>query len=293
MITRMKNNKYDKKTKERYLPVIKDFSYHKGKAVSHQPPPFEHLCKIIYLNAGCATFTVNGLAYEADAGTMLICNAGCTSSEAYQASSERYVIYMDNIFLGGLEENCIVHDDHSPVIRTGIHTVEFIALLNFIREEWQYKNVRYEQNCHSVLLAIYGLIDRCYQMGNEVIPVRRALSKKHPLIQPVQDYIHQHFNEALTLQEIAEHFYLNQSYLSHLIKRELGVSFTRYVTNLRLHEAQKLLLATEYSIAEIANQIGYEDYRYFLHLFKKQFHVTPKTYRKHRGIIRQEKVEIL
>jgi two-component system response regulator YesN len=105
----------------------------------------------------------------------------------------------------------------------------------------------------------------------------------HPQIKMVRNYIHEHYNEPITLQEVANHFYLNSSYLSHLIKRELGVTFTKYVMNLRLSMAQKLLLSTEDSIADIACKIGYEDYRYFLHLFKRNFKLTPKTYRNQNG----------
>ena len=68
--------------------------------------------------------------------------------------------------------------------------------------------------------------------------------------------------------------------ISQLFKSEIGVNFLAYLTNIRMEKAKKLLLSTSLSIAEVAEQSGYGDYRVFTKVFKKSEGVTPSQYRR-------------
>ena len=83
------------------------------------------------------------------------------------------------------------------------------------------------------------------------------------------------------LQEhLAEEFHLNPQYISQLFKNEIGVGFLAYLTNIRMEKAKRLLLTTPLSIAEVAEQSGYGDYRVFTKVFRKAEGVTPSQYRR-------------
>ena len=83
------------------------------------------------------------------------------------------------------------------------------------------------------------------------------------------------------LQEhLAEQFHLNPQYISQLFKSEIGVGFLTYLTTIRMEKAKKLLLSTSLSIAEVAEQSGYGDYRVFTKVFKKTEGSTPSQYRR-------------
>ena len=58
------------------------------------------------------------------------------------------------------------------------------------------------------------------------------------------------------------------------------MNFLAYLTNVRMEKAKKLLLTTALSIAEVAEQSGYGDYRVFTKVFKKSEGVTPSQYRR-------------
>ena len=89
-----------------------------------------------------------------------------------------------------------------------------------------------------------------------------------------------HLAEAVSLSVLAEEFHLNPQYISQLFKNEIGVGFLAYLTNIRMEKAKKLLLSTSLSIAEVAEQAGYGDYRVFTKVFKKAEGVTPSQYRR-------------
>lgn len=73
---------------------------------------------------------------------------------------------------------------------------------------------------------------------------------------------------------------MNHQYISQLFKSEIGVNFLAYLTNIRMEKAKKLLLTSSASIAEVAEQSGYGDYRVFTKVFKKSEGVTPSQYRR-------------
>ena len=93
-------------------------------------------------------------------------------------------------------------------------------------------------------------------------------------------YLQEHLAEEISLSVLAEQFHLNPQYISQLFKSEIGVNFLTYLTNIRMEKAKKLLLSTSLSIAEVAEQSGYGDYRVFTKVFKKSEGITPSQYRR-------------
>ena len=93
-------------------------------------------------------------------------------------------------------------------------------------------------------------------------------------------YLQEHLSEEVSLSVLAEEFHLSAQYISQLFKSEIGVNFLAYLTNVRMEQAKKLLLSTSVSIAEVAQQSGYADYRVFTKVFKKSEGITPSQYRR-------------
>lgn len=96
-------------------------------------------------------------------------------------------------------------------------------------------------------------------------------------------FIREHYYEPLDLTTLAERLHVNPSYLSHLFKQEMGVGLTRYITRIRLEQAQRLLRETNLKITEIAHNVGFDDPRYFNTVFKRHTGVTPTAYREKVG----------
>ncbi|UQZ82462.1 putative response regulatory protein [Paenibacillus konkukensis] len=93
-------------------------------------------------------------------------------------------------------------------------------------------------------------------------------------------YIDNNFQNRLYLRDLSAQFFINQVYCCQLFKKNLGKTFSEYVTELRIKKACELLKHTEWSIEEIATKVGYMDYYYFNKVFKKQCEVTPTRFRK-------------
>lgn len=107
-----------------------------------------------------------------------------------------------------------------------------------------------------------------------------STEQEERVITGITRYLQEHLEEDVSLAVLSEQFHLNPQYISQLFKNEIGVGFLAYLTNIRMEKAKKLLLSTSYSVAEIAGQVGYGDYRVFTKAFKKAEGITPSQYRR-------------
>jgi two-component system response regulator YesN len=96
----------------------------------------------------------------------------------------------------------------------------------------------------------------------------------------VMTYMKEHFRGNITLTSIAEHIYMNPAYLSVMFKRKTGKSIIEVLTEIRMEEAKRLLLDSDYKTYQIAEMIGYNDAAYFSNAFKKFHAVSPQDFRK-------------
>ena len=94
-------------------------------------------------------------------------------------------------------------------------------------------------------------------------------------------YLEEHFSDPnLMLQNAAEEVHLSQSHLSTIFAQETGMTFTQYLTALRIAKARELLETTELRSFQIAGEVGYNDAHYFSYMFKRSVGMTPGEYRR-------------
>jgi len=102
------------------------------------------------------------------------------------------------------------------------------------------------------------------------------------LVMRAKKYVAEHYRSDLTLTALANHLFVNASYFSWLFKQETGLTFTTYLTHVRMDMAKSLLKKDEQKVYEVAQFVGYNDYRHFCKMFKKVVGTTPKDF-KQRG----------
>lgn len=103
------------------------------------------------------------------------------------------------------------------------------------------------------------------------------------LVERVKKYLEEHFSQNITLELLAENFFISPVYLSRLFKRKTGENYMRYLTALRMDKAKKLLKTSRIKVADIACMTGYDNPRYFARLFKEHNGMSPQEYRETEG----------
>lgn len=106
----------------------------------------------------------------------------------------------------------------------------------------------------------------------------RKQDSRTGIIQKVQEFASMHLIDA-TLQSIADHVYLNASYLSKVYKLETGEGISEYLSRLKMETAAHLLRSSSDKIYEISAKVGYSKTSYFIKVFKDRYGVTPQEFR--------------
>ncbi|KAB7706711.1 helix-turn-helix domain-containing protein [Bacillus aerolatus] len=98
-------------------------------------------------------------------------------------------------------------------------------------------------------------------------------------IQKAMDYIEKNYLEQITLEKVANYVHLSPTYFSRLFKSATGTNFVEYITYLRIEKAKALLMDLNYTVYQIALEVGYSNSHYFSRVFKTIVGKTPSDYR--------------
>lgn len=99
-------------------------------------------------------------------------------------------------------------------------------------------------------------------------------------IKEILEKIDADISRPLTTPILAAFINVSVSHFQHLFKKEVRVCAVKYINNLRLEKARRLLENTHLRIKEIRFKVGAPNEAHFLQDFKRKFGVTPKNYRK-------------
>lgn len=109
---------------------------------------------------------------------------------------------------------------------------------------------------------------------------RQRVDTEDKILQQVLMFMEENYDQPITLEEVAKHFYLSSGYLSRYFSQQMGIGFKRFLMNIRMEHALKELLYTSFTISQIAINNGFPNSKSFTNLFKEIYGVTPTIYRE-------------
>ena len=110
--------------------------------------------------------------------------------------------------------------------------------------------------------------------------VKALRSERATDIDKVVEEIRDHFTENISLTSLAKKYGMSPANLSAQLKDKLQMTFSDYLTSLRIQNAKQLLKNPNVSVQTVAEESGYPDYFYFTKVFKKVEGISPSKYRK-------------
>jgi two-component system response regulator YesN len=93
-------------------------------------------------------------------------------------------------------------------------------------------------------------------------------------------YVQDHYERNITLDEVAEYSQISKSYFSLLFKQETGINFSAFLTNYRIEKCKEYMKESHYKIYEIAERVGFDNPYYFSKVFKEKVGISCKEYQK-------------
>lgn len=143
-------------------------------------------------------------------------------------------------------------------------------LLNIMMLEYADRDENTQNILRPLTLAVLMQISRQYKRSSrEDVPISLA--------EQIELYIAEHYNH-VTLSDTAKHFSYHPNYISTLLPRDLGKSFSEIVLEQRMERAVGFLKGTNLSVSEIAELLGYSNSSNFYKAFKEYYKTTPREY---------------
>lgn len=126
------------------------------------------------------------------------------------------------------------------------------------------------------------LTEMCLTISTMIRRERTNSSKE--IAESAKQFISENYQSPdISVEMLCDHLHVSPAYFSTLFKKETGMSFVAYLTQVRMDEAVKLLSTTEDKTYEISLKVGYTEPNYFSYVFKKQFGMSPTKYRSSQG----------
>ena len=132
-------------------------------------------------------------------------------------------------------------------------------------------------NAHA---STYDMIKWMNYLFLKVIGQEGSKQQESPAVAKALAFIHMHYAEDITREEVARCVYLAPAYFAKQFKREKGITIKDYINYCRVTAAREQLKRTDLSITEVANRVGFTDSSYFAVVFKKIVGLSPSDFRQ-------------
>lgn len=263
--------------------------FHYRDAKFEGVPVHQHdFYEVYYFIGGNVEYSVEGRTYELKSGDLLLINPLELHQPRIapdQQDYERIVLWINKNYLSELCFNktsltrCFDSSipDHTNLLRpTKIQQTYISAMLTELINESKNDSYAVEIASEAILLRFLVELNRL-TISSESAEKKEEGSSS--IIPDVLEYINKHFCEKLTLNSIANEFFVSKYYLSHAFNSAVGTSVHRYIVLKRLIHAKQMLLSGIRSTTAAEN-CGFNDYAGFYRAFTAEYGVTPTEFVK-------------
>lgn len=253
---------------------------------------FHDSYEIYYLVAGERHYYINDRVYAIQAGDLVFINKNQlhrTTSKG-NATHERILINFEEAFLDLLtsfpqwqticgNEKSTLFGGESFLLRLSLQEQGTVTdLLYAMLRESKEQLAGHMVYLQTLLVQLLILLSRIRAMKLE--PVLPESSDKQRRVYSIIEFLNSHYAQRLTLEELAEHFYLSPTYLCRIFKQTTGFTIVEYLNYIRVRHAQELLVKTDWKVTRIAEETGFDSIAHFGRVFKQIVKRPPLQYRK-------------
>lgn len=247
---------------------------------------------VIYVLDGCCVLAAKEKIWTMKKGELCILPPGMPyyilvtlNDMVFNISSNRAnfekqfdkLLDQDNIVSAFLR-NALLNDAKDCLFFMIYPTKDLKSIIQHLFSEFVQKDDYSESLFYYYLQIFYiNIIRSTRNTGRYYIGQKETTAKM--LMPAILQYINSSYHN-VTLDELAEQFHYDSSYLSRFIKASTGKNFSTIITELKMQEAHRLLKNTDLSITKIARQIGYNSADHFTYSFKKYYGMSPVKFRR-------------
>lgn len=242
-------------------------------------------CEIYLFIQGNTRFSIEQCCYQLSPGHLAVIHPNelhrsvCLDEQPY----ERYGINIKEFLLERLSSRqtnlsaCFNHPSgtNNLIQLNESQTTRFISLFNKLQNACHHdrafgSDLLIEAELTKLLVFVNRLYERPVLPSDNLMPV---------LVKDTMAYIQEHLPNDISLNMIAEHFYLNGPYISQQFKKYTGLTIRQYILDQKIHLAKSLLLDGK-NVSEACQSAGFSDYSNFIRSFTRLTGVSPGKFRR-------------
>lgn len=240
----------------------------------HSVPHTHNHVEIFYIVGGKGQFLIEDKLYPVDTNNLVIINPNVVHTEvSLNAQPLEYIV----LGIEGIELGIPNSAADQYFIFNRLDSAEISSCMHNILWEMQSKQTGYEDICQAFMEI---LIIRLMRSTGLPAPTEAQTVSDNRQCVTVRRYIDNNYKYPLTLEQLAAEAHMNKYYLSHVFKREYGVSPINYMITRRIDESRHLLEETDLSISQVAQMLGFSSASYFSQAFRRVQGVSPMEYRQ-------------
>jgi AraC-like DNA-binding protein len=232
---------------------------------------------------GKGTFKINGTIYPAEPGKLFFFSPGMLverNTDPEQPIEYYFVRFHYTETYEEKEQWISRNASDCPFPLQGMYSMQNTPQLIYLMEQlfalWQRRG-------HMTAMRRKILLHEFFLALLQDFRAQKIAGDTTAAIELTQEFMVQHYQEPLTLEQLAQLAGLSVSHYSRLFKKYIGYSPIDFLTHLRMDRAKELLVLSDYRLKSIAGSVGYVDEFYFSRIFKKVVGLSPREYaKKHR-----------
>lgn len=231
----------------------------------------------------------NRVFYGKDTDCNIISSQLKSEAETIENTDNKIILMLQNYDLNGINELIdqifLKLDDKDLIYK------EFYSIINLISKfvEKNNKNLsdiidkkalRYDSVIKKETLE--DIIRELKEIFTKVLQYFKVTDFKNTsrVVEEMKDYVENHLGEDISLDILAQKVHMHPMYLSKIFKKESGMTFISYLTDIRVNKAKELMQDITLKTYEISQKVGYYSPKHFSKVFKSITGVTPTEYRK-------------
>ena len=246
-------------------------------------------CRLFYISDGNGILHINDNNLNLNKNTVFYCCGGSDYSieatEAIKLYSLNFDLSQNHSHLTStfILENFNKTKKQTPIDKCHIEDSHFLNSFLLFENGLIFKNAFSEITEEFSSQQIYFKEKSSSILKKLLIEMHRTNIKESYIssgnLQKIIEYINSNYKNEINNSELANIAGYHEYYLNRLFSKHIGMSMHKYILNLRISEAKRLLLNSDIPISEISTQIGFHSHAHFATYFKKETSMSPLEFR--------------
>ncbi|WP_262316206.1 helix-turn-helix transcriptional regulator [Lacticaseibacillus parakribbianus] len=263
--------------------ILYAFTYHNARPGTY-PYHAHAFLEMSIMLSGTSDYTIEGATTRITPGQVLLFNPGVHHQETQRPGTESTQLHIGfrQIALPGVKPDTLPFAD--SVVALGDQAQAFFACARRIAAEsinngaFGHQLLVQAEVVELLCLLMRALPDNRVAADRAVTTTQAEPSvDQQALVASATYYLEAHYQEAVTLADLASDLHVSAAHLSRTFKAVRGESPMSYLTALRMKKATQILKETDLPINQVATSVGYQDPFYFSRLFKQHYGEPPST----------------